>query len=50
MDVFDSMEHTANGGVKDVKYLAKQFIPVMQKIDPQCELFDMVAYDNAINA
>ncbi len=32
----------ANGGVKNVEYLAKQFIPVMQQIDPQCELFDMI--------
>ncbi len=24
-----------------------KFTPVMQKIDPQCELFDMVAFDSA---
>mmetsp|Transcript_13595 Transcript_13595/g.28714 ORF Transcript_13595/g.28714 Transcript_13595/m.28714 type:complete len:234 (-) Transcript_13595:83-784(-) len=49
MDVVDSTEHMANGGVKDAEYLTKQFIPVMQKIDPQYELFDMVAFDGAAN-
>ncbi len=34
MDVVDSTEHMANGGVKIVEYLAMQFIPVMQTIDP----------------
>ncbi len=49
MDVVDSTEHMANGGVKDAEFLAKQFIPVMHKIDPQCELFDMVIFDGAAN-
>ncbi len=49
MDVVDSTELMANGGVKDTEYLAKQFIPLMQKIDPQFELFDMVAFDHAAN-
>ncbi len=34
MEIIDSMEYMANGGVKDVEYLAKQFTPVIQKIDP----------------
>ncbi len=39
MDVVDATDYMAHGGVKDTEYLAKQFIPVMQKIDPQFELF-----------
>ncbi len=39
----------AKGGMKDAKYLAKSFIPVMQMIDPQCELFNMVVFDGATN-
>ncbi len=49
MDVVDSTNHMATGGVKDAEYLAKQFIPVMQKIDPKCELFDVVVFDGAAN-
>ncbi len=47
MNVVDSTEHMANGGVKDDEYLAKKFIPVMHKIDPQCKLFGMVAFDGS---
>lgn len=47
MDVIYSMEHMANVGVKNAEYLAKWFIPLMQQIDPQCELFDMFLFDVA---
>ncbi len=43
MDVVISTENIANGGV------AKQFIPIMQEVDSQFELFDMVAFDGAAN-
>ncbi len=49
MDVVNSTEYSANGGMKDTEFLAKQFIPVMQKIDRRFELFDMIAFDSVTN-
>ena len=49
MDVIDSSKHLAAGKVKDASYLAKQIMPVMMKVDPQKDCFDLVAFDGAAN-
>ncbi len=49
MDVTDSIKHLVSGEMKDTQFLAKEIMLVMMKIDPQRELFDMVAFDCAAN-
>jgi len=49
MDVIDSTKDLAEGKVKDARYLAKKFMPIMSKVDPEKELFDLVAFDGAAN-
>ena len=49
MDVIDSTKDLAEGKVKDARYLAKKFMPIMSKVDPEKELFDLVAFDGTAN-
>jgi len=49
IDVIDSSNHMAIGGVKDARYIASKIMPLMEDIDPKKESFDMVVFDGAAN-
>mmetsp|Transcript_4529 Transcript_4529/g.9435 ORF Transcript_4529/g.9435 Transcript_4529/m.9435 type:complete len:217 (-) Transcript_4529:1547-2197(-) len=49
IDVIDSSDHMAAGGVKDARYIASKIMPLMENIDPKKELFDMVVFNGAAN-
>lgn len=47
--VHDCSEHLSKGGKKDAEYIAKVFIPHMEKLDPMKNRFDLFCVDGASN-
>ncbi len=50
LDVVDCIKHMMTAGKKEVRYIAKQILPLMQNIDPSKNRFHVVvAFDRAYN-
>ncbi len=49
MDMVNSTDHMAMGGIKDARHIATQMIPVMLKVDPNQRQFDLVLFDGAFS-
>jgi hypothetical protein len=47
LEIADATDHLKCGGKKDSTYVAQQFLPWMQKLDPQNTLLDCVFFDGA---
>ena len=49
LDVVDCTDHVSKGNKKDAFFICQQILPRMQQIDPEKQLFDLVAFDGAAN-
>ena len=49
LDVVDCTDHVAKGNKKDAFFICQQMLPHMRKIDPEKNLFDLIAFDGAAN-
>ena len=47
LEIADATDRLKGGGKKDSTYVAQQFLPWMQKLDPQNTLLDCVFFDGA---
>ena len=49
LDIVDSSEHMATGGIKDAAYIADMFKPHLKELDPLGKNSDLVLFDGASN-
>ncbi len=49
LDVVDCTDHVAEGNKKDAFFICQQMLPRMRQIDPEKNLFDLIAFDGAAN-
>ena len=49
LDIVDSSEHMAMGGIKDAAYIADMFEPHLKELDPLGKNSDLVLFDGASN-
>jgi hypothetical protein len=49
LEICDCTGHMERGGIKDARYIAGRFIPVIKSLDPRGNLTDVVFFDGASN-
>ena len=49
LDIADCSGHMSRGGKKDAAYIARLFLPIMRKLDPEKCLGDLLYFDGASN-
>jgi hypothetical protein len=49
LDIADCSGHMSRGGKKDAAYIARLFLPIMRKLDPEKCLGDLLFFDGASN-